>query len=344
MSFGLSAAGLVLAFSIIGTAESLHISSQPLGVRPPLCERYHGCDKIMFDEATQKWKEPRPELQTDGRHAEVQNGARREYLAWQNRHDRDLSMLKKAAENSTVAENTVVLLGDSISEAWERPFFSRGKAITRENRHYPSGPNPNGDSLASGIVPFAIGGDRIQDLAYRLFEGGGMDALKKFAPKTVFLMVGTNDFGMEENVEVAKKELEILVKQLQAVLPSDTHLVLQPPLPRGRQPCRTGNKADRGTGRGCDENKEYVKHWDAARNPAYTYFNQLTAVLKSAADGVQTTSFLDCSDAFLKNGADLDLEVSFEKDMVHLTNAGYSKLASCIEQGTGIRMHYWKAM
>jgi len=248
---------------------------------------------------------------------------------WRKYHKNDITALQMAA-NKSVA-NSVVLLGDSIVEGLGRQPFSPRRIVNLADKPVPygSGPAPSGAHLASGAVPFGIGGDRIQDLAYRLFQGGGMDAVKTLAPKTVVLLIGTNDFGQEESVEVAKKEMEIFVKQLQAALPSDTKLVLQAPLPRGRQPCRE-------TG-GCAHQRGLSLHsWDAS-NPAHVYLNQLADVLKSAASGSQTTSFLDCTNAFIEKGTQLS-ETQFDEDLLHPSKDGYRAWASCIEQGTGAQV------
>jgi lysophospholipase L1-like esterase len=225
--------------------------------------------------------------------------------------------LKRAATGGT--NRTVVLLGDSITEGWARPFFSPFRYSDPEYEH---GPIPSGGQLAEDIVPFAIGGDRIQDLGYRLFQLGGMDALRTLAPKSIILTIGTNDFGQEEDVNVAVKEMEILVKQLQSALPSDTRIVLQAPLPRGRMPCRQ---------QGCNNTKSV---WDVS-NPAYIFHKQLSDTLARSAH--ENSSFLDCSDVFLHQGKRLNAE-TFSSDVLHLSKMGYRAWASCIERHTGIRV------
>eukprot|EP00746_Dinoflagellata_sp_MGD_P091263 gnl/MRDRNA2_/MRDRNA2_36161_c0_seq1.p1 gnl/MRDRNA2_/MRDRNA2_36161_c0~~gnl/MRDRNA2_/MRDRNA2_36161_c0_seq1.p1 ORF type:complete len:253 (+),score=31.45 gnl/MRDRNA2_/MRDRNA2_36161_c0_seq1:126-884(+) len=210
MKLGLGTAGLLLViFYIFCTAQSIvihfrstHLSSdRDKEEEPQLCKKY-SCD-IQYDESSQKWLEPRLEIRAKG------------YDIWQRLHSTDIRNLKSASGN-----RSVVLLGDSISEGWARPYFNL-KAL-RLDPEYEHGPIPSDGQLAEGTVPFAIGGDRIQDLGYRLFELGGMDALRALAPKTIILTIGTNDFGQEEDVMVAVKERQILAKQLQSALPSDT--------------------------------------------------------------------------------------------------------------------------
>jgi len=67
MRFGVSATGLVLAFSIIGTTEGIRLGGQVVPenyeIKHPRssrtrCEIY-SCDQPWYDEVTQKWKEPR---------------------------------------------------------------------------------------------------------------------------------------------------------------------------------------------------------------------------------------------------------------------------------------------
>lgn len=322
MRFGVSATGLVLAFSIIGTTEGIRLGGQVVPenyeIKHPRssrtrCEIY-SCDQPWYDEVTQKWKEPRQELRGKGGISD-----------WKKAHKIDVANLAKAANET----NLVVILGDSITEALGRPTFSPRKASAhggyapRGGGGYETLPTETGLRLTSGVMPFAIGGDGIHDLAYRLFELGGMDALKTAKPKTVMVAIGTNDFGNKEKVQVAKTEMEIFVKQLKAELPSDTHLVLMPPLPRGNQP---------------GSYKLHVEWWDS-KNPAYVFNQEIISVLKSTESA--STTFLDCSSAFMRQGiksrTKLDYDL-FEGDHLHLSPKGYSKWASCIEQGTGVRI------
>lgn len=306
------AGSIVLICYVLCTAHCLvlhfgavHLLSDRLKEEPPrLCRKYSNCE-IRFDEHSQKWLEPRPEIKANG------------YEIWRRLHSKDISNLRNAAAN-----RTVVLLGDSITEGWARPFFS---PFRYSDPKYEDGPVPSGGQLAKGVATFAIGGDRIQDLGYRLFELGGVVTLQNLSPKAVILTIGTNDFGQEEDIAVAVKEMEILVKQLQATLLSDTHFVLQAPLPRGRMPCRHTE---------CNNTKTV---WDSS-NPAYSFHKQLSDVLERIVHETGSTSvFLDCSDAFLHDGKKLNAE-TFSPDMLHLSKLGYSAWSDCIERGTGIRV------
>merc|ERR1719262_405669 len=116
----------------------LHLLSDRLNEEPPpLCQKYSNCE-IRFDEDSQKWLEPRPEIKGNG------------YEIWRRLHSKDISNLQNA---------TVVLLGDSITEGWSRPFFS---PFRYSDPAYEHGPVPSGGQLVEGVATFAIGGDRIQ--------------------------------------------------------------------------------------------------------------------------------------------------------------------------------------
>jgi len=257
----------------------------------PSCNRQLGvcysgvCNESRFDEVSQQWLSPRPELQPET------------YEQWDKKHLEDMSNLENA-----VAHKTIVLLGDSITENWARSYdFERKSPVTGKGL------------LTEGVVPFAIGGDRIQDLAYRLFELGGAAALQKLSPTTVIVTIGANDFLFGEDVAIAEKEMEMFVQQLQSALPAETHLALQRPLPQGRY----GNDL-----------------WDDS-NPAYRYFNHLNAVLQRQAHG--KSKYVDCTSVFLQEGHRIDID-AFAPDKVHFSRIGYQRWGSCMEQRLAVSL------
>ena len=56
-----------------------------------------------------------------------------------------------------------------------------------------------------------MGGDRVQDLGWRLQHGLLSPELQ---PEVIVLLIGTNDLGNGERAEVALAELGVLVRQL----------------------------------------------------------------------------------------------------------------------------------
>merc|ERR1719238_279433 len=100
-----------------------------------------------------------------------------------------MNALNNAAASGRCNGGTV-LLGDSITERWTRPSFSSRNASKATCTNCGSAP-----TLQPNVITFAIGGDRIQDLGWRLFQGGGMEALQKCKPAYIVLMIGTNDYG-----------------------------------------------------------------------------------------------------------------------------------------------------
>lgn len=67
-----------------------------------------------------------------------------------------------------------------------------------------------------------MGGDRVQDLGWRLQHGLLSPELQ---PEVIVLLIGTNDLGNGERAEVVLAELGVLVQQLRAARPAATLLV-----------------------------------------------------------------------------------------------------------------------
>lgn len=256
-----------------------------------------GCRSSRFDASSQTWLDPRPEL-SDGPRA-----------VWQQRHETDVANLRSAAAAGTC---DVVLLGDSITERWNRPSFSERRYL-KEWDCVGCGAAP---PLRRGVLTFAIGGDRIQDLAWRLFSGGGIEELKACAPKQVSLMIGTNDYGSNEEVGVAELELRLLAAQLSAALPPSTRLLLQPPFARGDDPDHAWGPVD----------------WDPLRH------NQLRDVLQYQAVGNTSAYVLDCTDMITLPGSGDGSTGAFEQDLLHLSKQGYLLWDSCMSSRCGVKI------
>jgi lysophospholipase L1-like esterase len=110
----------------------------------------------------------------------------------------------------------LVFIGDSITEAW--PL--EGGAAWRE--HF--GP------LKAGA--FGIGGDQTQHVLYR-FQQGEFTGL---APKVVTLLIGTNNFGLQEDGPAdVLRGIQAVVARIVAEWPR-ARLLIQGILPSGAEP------------------------------------------------------------------------------------------------------------
>lgn len=77
-------------------------------------EGFQSCITPRFDQETKRWMTPRPELN------------KTQSKMWRQRHDTDILALSQAASSGACKGGTV-LLGDSITERWNRPSFSKKK-------------------------------------------------------------------------------------------------------------------------------------------------------------------------------------------------------------------------
>eukprot|EP00494_Astrolonche_serrata_P015834 UN15987 len=79
-------------------------------------------------------------------------------------------------------------MGDSITEGWYQDPFSRSR---------PSDPRPKYKELlhktfGKDVSIFALGGDRVQELGWRL-QNGGYEKLRNCKPEKIYIMISTND-------------------------------------------------------------------------------------------------------------------------------------------------------
>jgi lysophospholipase L1-like esterase len=196
------------------------------------------------------------------------------------------------ARHQTLLERTrtgpvdVLFLGDSITQGWE----TSGKdAWTRLF-----------DSLNLKAVNLGVGGDRTQNVLWRLREGGELGSLK---PKVVVLLVGTNNLNGNTVAEIAEG-VGAIVQELRKQLP-EAKVLLMGVFPRG------------------------VKATDLLRSQVKEV-NQLLAKL---ADG-KTVRFLAIGEEFLeKEGAKKDeLSKDLLPDNVHLSPKGYQVWADALRK------------
>jgi len=201
--------------------------------------------------------------------------------------DRDYPWMSLAHWNATHAANVaeaakgeaeLVFQGDSItdmsrgSESWKKTFASYRYAT------------------------FGIGGDRIQNVLWRL-EHGEIGALK---PKLVVLLIGTNNIGTtSDDVGDITRGVKAVVDKLRAGHPSAKILVLGI-FPREE-------KADA---------------------PVRTTIAKINVMLARQLDDGKTVFVRDIGKVFLE--ADGTLSTAVSADHLHLTEEGYRRWAEAI--------------
>ena len=192
----------------------------------------------------------------------------------------------EAAGRATGA-NQVAFLGDSITEGWIRSGFS-GRA--------PSVAQPLCEAIwtesfgAWSPLNFGIGGDRAQDLGWRLQHGLLASALR---PKVFVVMIGTNDLGAGERWDVAASEVQLVLEQLHLTRP-EARVLLHAVLPRG------GDEGARQTAR-----FHRSPWWSASTNNHYEPITRVNERLAAFATRRATwLTFVDCSHLFLSRAAE----------------------------------------
>lgn len=213
----------------------------------------------------------------------------------------------------------VVFLGDSITEGWIRTGFSKRRK---------SLPQPECERIWQDAfgewnpLNLGIGGDRVQDIGWRLQNG----LLREPAlqPAVFFLMIGTNDLGAGELPSVVVSEITTVLQQLHLGRPG-AKILLQLVLPRG------GDLGDWLT-----EGSFRRSHW--WNHQWNNHYAGVTAVNKGLSTFAQTNSWvniLDCSDRFIKRTDQSEpmeyLDPSLMYDLLHLTPLGYQQWAECLK-------------
>lgn len=184
------------------------------------------------------------------------------------------------AEDVAIAESgeaRIVFLGDSITEGWA------GQAIWR-------------DSLAPrGAVNFGIGGDKTQNVLWRL-ENGNAGSL---APEVVVILIGTNNFGLGQTSapEVALGVRTVVLKARETF--PQAKVLLFGIFPRGAEP----------------------------NTPIRRQIEAVNTDLSSLHDGV-SVFFEDIGARFLD--PDGSLSPTIMPDFLHLSGQGYQIWAEAI--------------
>src|SRR5207247_3667847 len=111
----------------------------------------------------------------------------------------------------------VVFLGDSLTELWLR----EGREIW------------NANFVGLGCVALGVGGDRTQNLLYRIRSG----EFNRFSPEAVVLLIGTNNVNRNTPPEIAEA-VALIVNELKTLWPRAYVLVVAIPpreMPRSRE-------------------------------------------------------------------------------------------------------------
>ena len=187
---------------------------------------------------------------------------------WQKTHEKYVARAKQGKVN-------LVFFGDSITQWWPQADF--------EARYGPL-----------GGVDFGIGGDRTQNLLWRV-QNGEMDGI---TPKVAVLMIGTNNAFDNKPEEIAEAT-GLIIKTIREKSPT-TKVLLLAVFPRDRE----------------------------AKNIMRKRVNAINALLPALADG-KNVVFADLGAAFLDENGTLPVEVS--KFALHLSPEGYRRWAEAMQ-------------
>ena len=170
----------------------------------------------------------------------------------------------------------VLFLGDSITAGWS-------KAPDVWQRHYGAWRPAN----------FGIGGDRIEDVQWRITHG----ELDNIRPRLVILMLGTNDTGNLNGPQIAER-MRVVVDTLRTRLPNAKVLLLAI-FPRGPRNTEPGNIDD------ARRRMQIIR--DANDRMA-------------GFDDGKNVRFLDIGERFRRNGL---IPAELMPDQLHPSPAGY---------------------
>lgn len=171
----------------------------------------------------------------------------------------------------------LVFLGDSITAGWASKKDIWDKAFG-----------------AWQPANFGIGGDRTQHVLWRI-ENGELEVIK---PKTIVLMIGTNNVGAD-TAEGITKGITAILKTIRTKQPQAKILLLGV-FPRGEK---------------------------ASPNPSRDKLKEVNQNIAKLDDG-QTIHYLDIGDKFLQPDGSLTKEIM--PDFLHLSAAGYQIWADAI--------------
>ena len=276
---------------------------------------------------------------------------------------------KQLSQDAAVSTARLVLLGDSITEAW------RGTSKGERKSEYKRGPAVLQRELGEyNPLPLAIAGDETTHLLWRLENGGfpsgdgsgsgsGSAASVSKSPEIVAVMIGTNDIGSvvrnvnggwsdgacvsDENVEEAMSAAPATVAGIKAIvtkirqLAPDADVVVLGLLPRGER-----------HGKGWTRKYSYLQPSvytpaiDEVNRRVEEYVESLSggggggggesSSLSSPSSSSPSVIYTPCTEPWLQpDGSDGHVRVdkSLMKDALHPTEKGMAVLAGCIKDG-----------
>jgi lysophospholipase L1-like esterase len=185
----------------------------------------------------------------------------------------------------------VLFLGDSITQGWEG---GAAKDVWQKNF---GSLNP---------ANFGIGGDKTQDVLWRLTEGKELDGI---SPKVCVLMIGTNNTGANSAEEISAG-VEAVVKELQKQRP-EMKILLLGVFPR--------------SGKGAKQLMDATKVQKGEFNTKIPDINKTISKL----DDGKKVKYLDIGGKFLD--ADGALTKTIMPDFLHLSGQGYALWADAIK-------------
>lgn len=162
-------------------AGALWIAWPSLLPSHPPCRAW-SCHTPRITRPQARWPSPRDDLSTDA------------LKRWHALHELHVGQARARGSD-------LVFLGDSITEGWLRTGFSS----LRESL-----PQPECEAVWQRAfkqwqpLNFGIGGDRAQDLGWRIQHGLLPASLD---PRVIVLLIGTNDIGKGEDPQVALTEV-----------------------------------------------------------------------------------------------------------------------------------------
>ena len=234
---------------------------------------------------------------------------------WHEEHEAQVFTSKAAG---ATGDASLVFLGDSITQGWRYGAFStrdptlNGKGKPEEEKLFrTSFTNPFSDESMPLI--WAIGGDKVLDLSWRLEHGLTQVGVN---PAALVLLIGTNDIkdpAKASGKKVADAVLKTVVNRLRLSWPR-AQVVLLGLLPRAPRefPITSDSEA-----------------WDAGN----VYFKPIMDINKrlekgAAMDGQVT--YVDCGAGFLSEDGTRLLR-SKMGDYLHPSLEGYRVLADCLK-------------
>lgn len=253
---------------------------------------------------------------------------------WMARHGADLAELQRRCAPGGAGLETL-LLGDSITEGWLRPYFPLPPAYQNGTfpqlfrAGLPKVPALFRASFGPRAAAAAIGGDRVEELEWRL-EHGLLAAIGgcRGQLRRVHVMIGTNDLAWGDKPETVLRQLERVAFQLARRLRQSEGLVpakltLQAVMPRAASRPGKFHSPER---------------W-APRNPWFHRISAVNAGLRDLVRKLQgagtSAAFVDCEDSLLRGGSRGEVVPQLFHDGLHPGLRGYKKWAECLRKAFG---------